>query len=519
MILKNYKIKDILLLFTIPFISSYLNIYFQRILTTLYNNEFIENYDIIKCLLMKIIFDYISFIVQHKVLFEHSFIMKEDYILRLNMANLKCGVSIPACNQKHYDDLLEEKQKLRDFLFLIPICWSSIVSFCVSIYNINIKSNYPVRLIFFIICMILCSILTYMNDETVYEKTKPDSTKITKFNDSNYVKIKISMDCKIDVDFEKNKMNKMKEQRRIQNYFICFINFVASMISLFWNDISLLNSFCGISWMLGCLSDNIKSFQYYTYMKDFITLYEIFEKHTRKNIKNSRNVDIDKVVFRNASFGYYNNDLRENPEYIVKIFELDFTFTRGIFYYLEAPNGQGKSTILKMFSHNLRSGNIYFGVNDRNNLLFDDIRSNIFHLAQASEYTPKFTKEEIKEYKGRDLWLENMLGLGDLLDKDTIEMSGGQKKRMFIYIALTSKAQIILLDETLSELSTEETPEVPEGGGWLNRVMKTLINWSGRKNKIMILVGHGLFNLVPREKNIIKLKINNIGNKTKISTI
>jgi DNA-directed RNA polymerase II subunit RPB2 len=40
--------------------------------------------DIIKCLLMKLLFDYVSFIIQNRILWENSANMKEDFILRLN---------------------------------------------------------------------------------------------------------------------------------------------------------------------------------------------------------------------------------------------------------------------------------------------------------------------------------------------------------------------------------------------------------------------------------------------------
>ena len=157
-------------------------------------------------------------------------------------------------------------------------------------------------------------------------------------------------------------------------------------------------------------------------------------------------------------------------------------------------------------------GDIYFGNTNRKNLTFEDISSNVFHIVQASEYTPKFDQNEIKDYRGRDKWLEKQLGLSELIGKDTVELSGGQKKRLFIYISLTSSAQIILLDEILSELSTEESPEVPEGGGWLSRVIYTLVNWRGGKNKIIILVGHGLNTLM--SSKVKKLKIENTKSKT-----
>jgi ABC-type Mn2+/Zn2+ transport system ATPase subunit len=97
-------------------------------------------------------------------------------------------------------------------------------------------------------------------------------------------------------------------------------------------------------------------------------------------------------------------------------------------------------------------------------------------------------------------------------------MSGGQKKRMFIYIVLTSNATVLLLDEILSELSTEETPDVPEGGGWLRRVINTIVEWNGRKHKIILLVGHGCNDLIPKKQNVIKLKMNNTDNMTKFTT-
>jgi hypothetical protein len=72
------------------------------------------------------------------------------------------------------------------------------------------------------------------------------------------------------------------------------------------------------------------------------------------------------------------------------------------------------------------------------------------------------------------------------------------------------------LDEILSELSVEETPEVSEGGGWLARVIRTIIEWPGRKDKIMILVGHGLLNMIPKNNTVVKLQLKQTQTITKI---
>ena len=160
-----------------------------------------------------------------------------------------------------------------------------------------------------------------------------------------------------------------------------------------------------------------------------------------------------------------------------------------------------------MFMSNLHSGDIFFDHTNRNNVLFEDLYKYIFHIVQASEYTPKFSLDEVASFKGRDVWLEKRLKLDELLDKSSVEISGGQKKRVYIYMALTSSCKVLLLDEILSELSTEDTPDVPEGGGWLSRVLNTIIEWQGLESKIIILVGHGLLNLIQCKSYVHKIKI------------
>jgi ABC-type lipoprotein export system ATPase subunit len=173
----------------------------------------------------------------------------------------------------------------------------------------------------------------------------------------------------------------------------------------------------------------------------------------------------------------------------------------------------GKSTFLKIFQSNISFGNIFFGNINRINISFEDLHMLIFNVYQASEYMPIFSKNEIESYQGKDLWLEQQLGLEKLF-KNSTEISGGQKKRMLLYLTLVSNCPILLLDEILSELSTEETPEVPEGGGWLTRVINTIVYWKGRNSKIIILVGHGLIESIPNENTVFKLKINEINKKT-----
>jgi ABC-type cobalamin/Fe3+-siderophores transport system ATPase subunit len=494
-----------------PFISSLLNIHVNHLLAT-------QSENIMLCICFKAIYDYFSWFVQSNISYKQVRIMCESLLLRLNMSKIKCGVTIPGINQKQHKDLLDDTSKLYDFLYILPMIWSAIINFGIVIYNMNTSDLYPIKTLFTLLCIIMCGILTYLVDPTVYEKTKPNPKSVTKFTDSQYVKMKLSMGCILDTEFENKKRKKIETQQDIQKYVILSINLIITYISLCSKSLGQLYAFSNISWMIGNLADNIKSLQYYTYMKEFIEFTKCLESH-KLNCDGKISIGmIDKVSFINASFGYYDTDLMKNPSKIQKIINLSYIFKLGVFYYLEAPNGIGKSTTLRMFTQNLFSGDIYFGNINRKNLSFDEISQSVFHIVQASEFTPKFSLEEIKSYKGRDIWLEEKLGLNELFDKDTVEMSGGQKKRMFIYIVLTSNATVLLLDEILSELSTENTTDVPEGGGWLQRVINTFIEWPGRKDKIIILVGHSLLDLIPKKSHIVKLKLSNNETNTILST-
>lgn len=491
----------------IPFISAYLNVNVNKLLQEK------EEKDIFTCLLFKIVQDYVSSILQQKLYSSDIQIMATGLIRRINIAKIHCGVPIPGVNLKQHQDLMDDQSKLRDFLCLLPIFWSSIINFSVSIYMMDIKSVYPVRFLFSLLCFSMCCILTYFTDHSLYENTKPKPKSVVKFHDDKYAQLKMSMGCNLDVKFEEEKQKMRNKQRNIQTYVIIMINTMMAYICLSSNNIAQLIAFGNISWMIGCLANNIKSIYYYTYMNDFISLCKCIENY---KLQTGYEVitDIDSVSFENASFGYYSDDLRKTPEIKEIIKNFSYTFKSGFIYYIEAENGIGKSTIMRMFLCNLYKGNVFFGETNRKKLTFTNIRKSVFHLVQASEYMPKFTKDEISDFRGKDKWLSEQLLLEDLFDKDMVEMSGGQKKRMLIYLVLISDAPIILLDEIFSELSTEDTPDIPEGGGWLTRAIHTISNWDGRDKKIMILVGHGLLGLIPNNQDIIKLKLENTEEKT-----
>ncbi len=516
----------------LPFITSLLNIHLHRILLDSLDTPQTIGYAVI----LSFILDYCSNICAGKFTWRISRIMACQLTQRMNMVKIKCGICIPGVNQTQFHDLMDEQYKLQQFLFVIPLMWSSLVTYGISIYMIEPMNDFHIRTLFTVICLNVLCLLVYMNDTSIYETPKSDGKIITHFDNAELVNMKISMGYKMDIDFELKRRAKQEDQQNFQKYIICFLNFTITLVSIVTGKVNQIHSFGNVTWMLSCLSDNIKNLQYKDYVKEFIILCEtldnykykysqnvsncqIIQQKNQKNQMNQRN-HIDSVTFVNASFGYYDGDLLKNPSYTKKISDLNYQFKLGNIYYLEASNGIGKSTLIRMFKSNLYEGNVFFGSSNRKDYSYEQVAEIVFHIPQASEFTPQFSTEELMVFKGRDPWLEDQLSLEHMFGKHLRELSGGQKKRMLIYIALTSVgSQILLFDEILSELSTEETSEVKEGGGWLNRVINTLLFWKKRNKKIILLVGHGLLNIIPCHKNVIKLRMHNSHNHTKLINI
>ena len=71
---------------------------------------------------------------------------------------------------------------------------------------------------------------------------------------------------------------------------------------------------------------------------------------------------------------------------------------------------------------------------------------------------------------------------------------------MNLYLALTSNTTIVLLDEILSEISVVD--------GLRLRVINTILNWSNKSSKLIIIVGHGVFDNIDIVSDcVVKLKI------------
>lgn len=173
------------------------------------------------------------------------------------------------------------------------------------------------------------------------------------------------------------------------------------------------------------------------------------------------------LEIKNLSFSY--NKHKEN------IFEnLSINFTKG-FNVILGPNGAGKSTLLKAIFGLLRyQGNIYYDDINLSKINFNKKVELISYLPQMDlnispltvlemvllgrlpELNQKISDEDIKAVTE----ILKALNIENLITRTFSELSGGQKKMVFIAQALVRNPKLILLDEPTNSLDLQKQLEL-----------------------------------------------------------
>lgn len=210
------------------------------------------------------------------------------------------------------------------------------------------------------------------------------------------------------------------------------------------------------------------------------------------NIEEEKTIEKDDIlkgdiIFEKVNYSYNNYDyILKNVNLIIKM---------GTHILLNGPSGCGKSTICKIiYKENfIDDGNVYIGNKNINDLNISSIRNNILYVSQNEELFTGSVKENIEMDRNIDeddfynickiCEVDKIINKKEMRYESLIEpslnnISGGEKQRIILARALLKKANIIILDEALSEVDIKLE----------RKIIKNIRDYF--KNKTIIYISH-----------------------------
>ncbi|MCK5512457.1 MAG: ABC transporter ATP-binding protein [Thermodesulfovibrionia bacterium] len=213
------------------------------------------------------------------------------------------------------------------------------------------------------------------------------------------------------------------------------------------------------------------------------------------------------LEFEKTTFSYTRNKPFIN--------DISFTIANGEFIGLLGANGSGKSTILKLASGILRASNGHIKLWNKPIQFYKnkDRAKLLSYLPQVLDITIPFT---VRELVGMGLYPYDippsltvdetlkMVGLIDKAESLITNLSGGERRRVYIGMTLLQGAGLVLLDEPLANLDIKYQIE-------LIRLLKELIE---KRNIAVVMALHDI-NIALQFEKILLIKEGKIlGNGT-----
>lgn len=139
---------------------------------------------------------------------------------------------------------------------------------------------------------------------------------------------------------------------------------------------------------------------------------------------------------------------------------ISFSIEPGICFGLLGPNGAGKTTTIEIIEGILKadSGTILYKGEKRGRRFREEVGIQ-FQNTRLPEYLTVL--ETLKTFRGlypgkADLdWIIDVCRLEEILHRDNRKISGGQKQRLLLAIALTNSPELIILDEPTTGLDPQ----------------------------------------------------------------
>jgi len=200
---------------------------------------------------------------------------------------------------------------------------------------------------------------------------------------------------------------------------------------------------------------------------------------------------LTRLSAKNLTVGYGNTAI---------VSQLHLNIPDGKITTIIGPNGCGKSTLLKTLSRILKpkSGTVYLDGKEIEKQPTKTVAKKLAILPQAAYAPEGLTVRELVSYgryphqKGTGRlkpsdwekidWAIHVTGLTALQDREIDSLSGGQRQKVWIAMALAQETDLILLDEPTTYLDMSHQLEVLELLQYLNQT----------ENRTIVMVLHDL---------------------------
>ena len=228
------------------------------------------------------------------------------------------------------------------------------------------------------------------------------------------------------------------------------------------------------------------------------------------------------IKVKNLEFSY------EKDKKLIE--NLNVEIEKGKITTILGPNGSGKSTLLSIFTglNKPTSGDVIINGKSIKKLKYKNIAREIATVHQQNTVPGDITVKELVSYgriphkkyfqgnneSDEDIveWALEKTGLTNLKDKTVMSMSGGERQRAFIAMALAQKSKILFLDEPTTYLDIYHQIEILELVEELNR----------EEELTVVMVLHDINQALKYSHNIIIMKngkIINEGSAKKVITM
>jgi len=294
-------------------------------------------------------------------------------------------------------------------------------------------------------------------------------------------------------------------------------------------------TFCSIIILVYYLTENIKNFQIYlpTIIVYLAAVYKINNSFGLINnatlsvarilpslkivLKEARSLEYDKIQYSEKNIYNFSKEISfENIKYnysknnLTGIKSINFKIKKNSTNLIVGPSGCGKSTLADIISgfkfpqdgkilidnkfevkkENFNVVDVSYA--DQNNHLFPgSVKENISIFEK--NVNDKKLSEVIKICCLEDFINQQSNGINQIINEKGSNISGGQKQRIGLARTLYQDKEIILLDESLSNI--EKNLE--------KNIVYNLFNFVKKNNKTLIIISHSIKNLNQSDQIII----------------